>query len=196
MQHNDSVIYQETGQLPRTFFYPGNGRDSATIAYCEQERVGSRLFQIAIGAKHDAGWLCRWADGLVERREWGIGMTHGIAMGYDHFPDPGVLWTFLDYVAARQDSLWIATFHDVAAYVKERDAARLTVSRHKKTIEVNIQTGLAPHLFRQPLTLILRGMRVRQVMQDGRPLPIYQHQGQTLVDAAPQGGKLLIKLRR
>jgi len=26
--------------------------------------------------------------GLIEKGEWGVGMTHGIASGYDHFKNP------------------------------------------------------------------------------------------------------------
>lgn len=34
---------------------------------------------------------------------------------------PQRLWDHFDHVKAREDSIWVGTFHDVAAYVKERD---------------------------------------------------------------------------
>ncbi|MBQ8486847.1 MAG: family 78 glycoside hydrolase catalytic domain [Prevotella sp.] len=192
VQHNDSVICRETGQWPRTYFYPGNGKDSATVAYCEQGRVGSRTFQIAIGARRDTTWLYRWVDGLMERGEWGVGMTHGIATGYDHFPDPQVLWSLLDYVAARQDSLWVATFHDACAYVRERNAVQLSVSRRAGVTDVAVSCPLPAPVFSHPLTLVIDGC-AESVSQGGRQLEIYRKNGKTLVNFDPHGGNIRIK---
>lgn len=192
VQHNDTVIFTETGHFPRSYVYPGNGRDSATIRFCEHDRVGSRLFQISIGAKRDSAWLSQWVEGLIERGEWGIGMTHGIATGYDHFPDPQVLWSHFDYIATRLEHVWVAPFCEVAAYVRERDDVKLTVSRRGRTTLVNVSTTLDSHIFNVPLTLQISD-RPKRITQDRHKLNPYTKNGVTLVDINPHGGQIKIK---
>lgn len=196
VQHNDSVIYRETGQFPRTYFFPGNSRDSATLAYCMHDRVACRTFQTAIGSKRDTTWLRRWVDSLIGQGQWGVGMTHGIAMGYDHFPDPQVLWRFLDYVVTQQDRLWVAPFCEVAAYIAERDNTKLAiVSENDTTIELSINSTLAPKLFRQPLTLLVAGLAIA-AQQDGRQLEIVPCGELTVINGvSPADGNVLITVK-
>ena len=124
MQHNDTVIWEHTGVFPRTFFYPGNAKSPEKVEYCSQGRVGTRTEQVSIGSKRDEAWLRQWVEGLIRDRKWGVGMTHGISRGYDHFKNPQVLWNHFEYISHLRDSVWIGTFHDVSAYVKERDAIK------------------------------------------------------------------------
>ncbi|MBR1932247.1 MAG: polysaccharide deacetylase family protein [Prevotella sp.] len=195
VERNDSAIMEHIGQRPRTYFYPGNGKDSATTAFCEQGRVGSRTFQIAIGAKRDSAWLTRWVEGLVERGEWGVGMTHGIAMGYDHFADPQVLWSHWDYIASVQDRVWVATFHDVAAYIRERDNVQLTIDEAgPNVLIVRPRCSLPREVFSMPLTLLLGSRPVVSISQGGRPLAVYQAgSGQYLADFDPHGEPVVVK---
>lgn len=188
--HNDTVIFQQTGHFPRTYVFPGNSRDSATLAYCMNDRVGCRTFQIAIGSKRNTEWLNRWVDGLLEKGEWGVGMTHGIATGYDHFPDPSELWRHWDYVAAMQDRLWVAPLCEVVAYVKERDDVKLSINSTKRGFTVDIRTSLDPRIFTQPLTLIIDGS-VNSATQNGRQLQPYHKDGNTLIDIDPHGGRII-----
>lgn len=192
VQRNDSVILEQTGQRPRTYFYPGNGKDSATIAFCELGRVGSRTFQIAIGARRDSAWLSHWVEGLIERGEWGVGMTHGIAQGYDHFPDPQVLWSHWDYIVGMQDKVWVAPFGNVAAYVRERDHIVINVQERKSKLLVGVSTPLDTTVFRQPLTLHVKLDHIRKVRQGKRKVVPYRHNGKTLLDIDPNGGTVTI----
>ncbi|MBR4898473.1 MAG: family 78 glycoside hydrolase catalytic domain [Prevotella sp.] len=188
VQHNDSVIFQQTGQFPRTFFYPGNNKSEETIAFCEQGRVGSRTYQVSIGSKRNSAWLRQWVDGLIEQGQWGVGMTHGIARGYDHFGDPQVLWTFYDYLVEKQDELWVAPFSEVSAYVKERDNVHLTVEKTPVGICITPIITLDRQLFSQPLTLVIDSQDVLSVTQGGQsPIPVFHHQGKTLFDIDPFG---------
>ncbi|MBR1447810.1 MAG: polysaccharide deacetylase family protein, partial [Prevotella sp.] len=193
VQHNDTMIYMQTGHFPRTYFFPGNRRDSVALTFCQQERVGCRTAQIAIGSKHDSTWLNHWVDGLIARGEWGVGMTHGIATGYDHFSDPKVLWSHWDYITAHQDRVWVATFHDVAAYMAERDNAILSISTHPGVLIVNVTCTLSSSLYNVPLTLVInQEAGVCSVRQGNHNLPIYCRNGKTLVDIDPHGGAIEI----
>lgn len=191
VQHNDTVIFEQTGQFPRTFFYPGNAKNEACVAFCEQDRVGSRTFQTSIGSKRDTTWLCRWVDGLIEKGEWGVGMTHGIARGYDHFQDPQVMWTLLDYLVGRQHQVWVAPFCEVAAYVKECRHTLLDVSRSGGCVLVKPSCTLDARIFHQPLTLVMEGTS-QHAVQDGRELSLVRKDGATLIDFNPHGGEIAV----
>ena len=194
VQHNDSIIMMHTGRFPMSYFYPGNQKDSVTIAFCERNRVGSRTFQTSIGSKRDTLWLRQWVDGLVEKRKWGIGMTHGITTGYDHFTDPQVLWSFLDYVVACQNNLWVAPFSEVAAYICERDNIELRVNQKDDHVEICPVSTLCPNTYHQPLTLIITGSSVRLAKQNGHKLHVYQKNGLQMVDFQPTDGTILLKV--
>ncbi len=194
VQHNDSIIMMHTGRFPMSYFYPGNQKDSVTIAFCERNRVGSRTFQTSIGSKRDTLWLRQWVDGLVEKRKWGIGMTHGITTGYDHFTDPQILWSFLDYVVACQNNLWVAPFSEVAAYICERDNIELRVNQKDDHVEICPVSTLCPNTYHQPLTLIITGSSVRLAKQNGHKLHVYQKNGLQMVDFQPTDGTILLKV--
>ena len=194
VQHNDSIIMMHTGRFPMSYFYPGNQKDSVTIAFCERNRVGSRTFQTSIGSKCDTLWLRQWIDGLVEQGKWGIGMTHGITTGYDHFTDPQILWSFLDYVVACQNNLWVAPFNEVAAYICERDNIELRVNQKDDHVEICPVSTLCPNTYHQPLTLIITGSSVRLAKQNGHKLHVYQKNGLQMVDFQPTDGTILLKV--
>ena len=50
IQHNDTVIFEQTGIFPRTYFYPGNRKNEEAIACASVDRVGTRIRQIDIGS--------------------------------------------------------------------------------------------------------------------------------------------------
>jgi len=171
LEANDSAIEVHTGQRPLSFFYPGNAKSDEMVAFCERGRVGSRTFQTSIGSKRDSVWLRRWVDGLMARGEWG---TH---------------W---DYVCSLQDSLWIAPFGEVSAYVKERDNVSLTVEQGERRLVVRLVTDLSPQLFRQPLTLQADVPLTARAFQNGRPLAVSRYKDRLLTDVDIHGGEVLI----
>lgn len=192
VQHNDTAIYQHTGIFPRTYFYPGNRKTEEALSFCAKDRVGTRTQQVSIGSKRDILWLKHWVDNLIKQGKWGVGMTHGITTGYDAFPDPQVLWKHLDYVYGLQDNLWIATFHDVAAYCTERDSTKLIVKKEQKYISVITKSPLDKKLFNYPLTLRIKSETVFRASQDGKNLPLHRKDGITFLPVNPSGGEIKI----
>lgn len=192
VQHNDTVIWQHTGIFPRTYFYPGNAKSPEKVEYCSKNRVGTRTEQVSIGSKRDDVWLRQWVRGLIREGKWGVGMTHGIAKGYDHFKNPQVLWNHFEDVCRLRDSVWIGTFHDVAAYVKERDAVKLKTKMSKHKIVVKPSLKLDAQLFHEPLTLVVE-CPILSAQQDGKPLPVSNKNGRGMVDFNPHGGKIVLK---
>ena len=69
-------------------------------------------------------------------------MTHGINYGYDAFKEPSLFWEHLDKVKSLEDKIWVGTFREVAAYIRERDDIRLNVSTHKRGLTITPEMTL------------------------------------------------------
>lgn len=194
VQKNDSAILAEIGHYPLTFVFPGNSKSDNVVAYVESTRVGSRTRQTSFGGKKDAAYMNAFVDNLLTSGSWGVTMTHGIATGYDHFQDPTQLYSHWDYVTTLQGQLWVAPFCEVAAYVKERDHATVSIhSENDKRIVLTISTTLDPTLFYQPLTLLV-GSRVKAATQDGNNLMVVCRDEQAIIDGInPNGGAITIR---
>lgn len=192
VQHNDTIIYEHTGIFPRTYFYPGNSKSPEKISFAERDRVGTRTSQVSIGSKRSDKWLHDWVRSLIHEGKWGVGMTHGIINGYDSFKDPKILWDHFADVNTLRDSIWIATFHDVAAYEKERDAVIIKVRERNGLITVIPKMKLNKNIFNEPLTLVI-SHPVIQALQDGKQLAITVKNGEGLVDINPTGS--IVKIR-
>lgn len=195
VQHNDTAIWKHTGKFPRTYFYPGNAKSPEKIAYCEQERVGTRTEQVSIGSKRNETWLRQWVKDLISNHKWGVGMTHGISYGYDHFTNPQILWNHFEYISHLRDSVWVDTFHDISAYTKERDAISLKTKVRKQEIIVTPTLSLDKKLFYQPLTMIVQ-QNLLSATQDGKQLSITNKNNHSLIDFNPHGGKIILKIKK
>jgi len=193
VQHNDTLIYNKVGVFPRTYFYPGNRKTPEGLAFTQKERVGTRTFQISFGSKRDSLGMQNWLNRLLKQGEWGVTMTHGITTGYDCFPNPQVFWNHLEKVAKMQDRIWVATFHDVAAYTAERDSLHLDI-QHDKNIIIALSTPLSAELFTHPLTLVVAA-EVIEAKQGKQKLSLTKKDGKTLFDFNPNGGQIQIILK-
>ena len=193
VQHNDTLIYQHTGVFPRTYFYPGNRKSDEAVAYCSKDRVGTRTYQVSLGSKRTQEWFENYLQGVIDKGEWGVTMTHGIRIGYDSFGDETRLWKMFDYALeqARSGKLWIATFHDVAAYQQERDNTTLKIKTKKNQVVVTPKIKLNKTIFQMPLTLVLDFQPVK-TMQDGKEIPVKHDKGKFLIQIEPSKGKVII----
>ena len=193
VQHNDTLIYQHTGVFPRTYFYPGNRKSDEAVAFCSKDRVGTRTYQVSLGSKRTQEWFENYLQGVIDKGEWAVTMTHGIRMGYDSFGDETRLWKMFDYALeqARSGKLWIATFHDVAAYQQERDNTTLKIKAKKNQVVVTPKMTLSKDIFQMPLTLVLDFQPVK-AMQDGSEIPVKHDKGKFLIQIEPSKGKVIV----
>lgn len=193
VQRNDTLIFDSAGVFPRTFIYPYNSKSDKVVEFCMRDRVGTRTQQVSVGSKRDSTWLRQWVDGLIEKGEWGIGMTHGITYGYDSIGNPARFWKHLDYVCSIREILWIATFHDVSAYAAERDNIKLNVKNKKSKIIVEPLMTLDKSLFNHPLTLVMQTERPVKARQGGKMLFIKYSDKKAIINFDPHGGKIIIR---
>lgn len=192
---NDSAIFVHTGKKPLTFCYPYNSKNEDVLRITEEGRSGTRTRQYAFGEAVDEQKTKGRMDDAIRTNGWAVWMTHGISRGYDSFKDTTRFSGFLDYVKSREDEIWVGTFHEVAAYIKERDAVVLNVSGKGRVWTISPETELDPGIFDQPLTLVVstdsRKVRARQ---DGRRLEVVYKDGKALIDFGPHAGHIKIRL--
>ena len=155
--------------------------------------MGTRTYQVSLGSKRTQEWFENYLQGVIDKGEWAVTMTHGIRMGYDSFGDETRLWKMFDYALeqARSGKLWIATFYDVAAYQQERDNATLKIKTKKNQVVVTPKMKLNKEIFQMPLTLVLDFQPVK-AMQDGREIPVKYKNEKYLIQIEPSKGKVII----
>lgn len=198
VQHNDSAIYQNTGQFPRTYIFPGNSKTDTAISFCSKDRVGLRMKQIALGGKREIPELRSRIEKAIEKHESIVGMTHGITRGYDCFESKDKFLEILDNILIYRDKLWICTFHDLSAYETLRDSTKLTEIKHENGLlkRIDIQCDLPKDIFNYPLTLkipksSISGKQIK-IQQDGKIISISDIGTSILINFNPHGGSILL----
>ena len=194
IERNDSAICAHLGVKPTTFCYPFNSKNKEIVELASKGRVGTRTFQYRFGEQASDEKMRSRMDKTIEEGKWAVWMTHGITRGYDCFKDMSRYTSFLDYVKDRESQIWVATFREVAAYIAERDAVVLTVTRKGRKVKVAPSLSLDPSLFNEPLTMYVTGAADVKVKQGGKPLSVVQKDGKTYFDFNPHGRKITISL--
>ncbi len=160
VQKNDEIIERELGQKPITFCYPFNAITDAAAAIVEEGRVGVRTYQEAQGQMNThstAESLDAWLRKVIDNREWGVTMTHGIHDGWDQWEDEKVLWNFYERLSQKRDSVWVDTFAKVASYIAERDNCSIKVTKRGDKVTITPTCTLDPALYKEPLTAHVLG---------------------------------------
>ena len=156
----DDKIEEVTGKRPISMAYPYNAMSPEVVAKCEENRVGTRTFQTGHGQKNSfttPDSMRVWLNGLLETGEWGVTMTHGTTYGWDMWDRPEELYQFYDEVKAQEDKVWVATFAEVAAYIKEREATSVQIEGTTKSLKLTVRHSLDATLFTEPLTISIKG---------------------------------------
>lgn len=198
IEKNDSIILKEVGIPSQTFCYPYNAKNEEVLELASKGRVGTRTKQRGIGSKSTSENLEEWVNTLLETNDWGVGMIHGITYGYDAFGDSApILWEHFDKVKALEDSIWVGTFREVAAYTKEYEEFKYDMVQKGNEITVTPQLALDSQLFNEPLTLVVEKEKMSkiEVTQGGKALPTQLSPGKAIFDFDPYGGKINIKVK-
>lgn len=201
IQKNDTVIFDNVGIFPRTFCYPYNGINDEVLKLASVDRVGTRTTQFGVGgdvSKSTLESLREILQQALQSEDWIVAMVHGITYGYDAFGDPSAFWNHLAEVKAMEDSVWVGTFHDVAAYVEERNSTQLEIKQEgDKKFIITPQSSLNKELFTEPLTMVMdeQGINKATITQNGKALAVQIESDRVLFDFDPYGGSIEVSLQ-
>ena len=95
-----------------------------------------------------------WVDTAVGRKDtWLVLVFHGVDnLGYEALPHT-MLDEYFQYIKNKQNELWIATFGDVAKYMREKEHAKVEHSQKGDKIAVSLNQTLDKTMYDVPLTL-------------------------------------------
>ena len=175
VDRNDSILQAEIGERSLTFCYPFNSYNEDVRRIVSENRIGTRIKQYAIGgekSKSTVESLDKWVKELMISNDWGVTMIHGISTGYDAFTSPDILWEHFRRVKNQEYDIWVGTFREVAAYVKERRNVQLDIVKKESQWAVIPRLLLDKELFNEPLTMVLnkKGKGKVKVYQNGKRL--------------------------
>jgi peptidoglycan/xylan/chitin deacetylase (PgdA/CDA1 family) len=134
-------------------------------------------------------------DEAILKGGWYCATYHGIETGWvitsmAHFTAQ------MDEIIKKKDQLWIATFGDVVAYHKERNAATLTIVRenNRKWILSLSDTLSAAVPYTVPLTIRIKtpsGWVIKSIKQKGKTLAYHIDGDIVQFNAVPDSGKIV-----
>ena len=197
IEKNDSAIFANIGIRPVTYCYPYNYKPDTIFQVASKNRVGTRVRQFSMGGwKSSSQRFTKWLEDLIKNEEWGVAMTHGINYGYDAFKSPDLFWEHLDEVKSLSDKIWIATFRQVASYIKEREKIQLKVSGRKDGLVITPELKLDKKLFAESLTMVLKGQKVENVsvIQKRKQLSVGVIGDKIIFDFNPYNGAIKVYL--
>lgn len=95
-----------------------------------------------------------WVDTTVNSKDtWLVLVFHGIdSLGWEPTPIPK-LRDYFEYIKAREDKLWVATFGDATKYMREREHAKVSSTETGGKISVTLTHSLDMKWYDLPLTL-------------------------------------------
>ncbi len=193
-------ITEKIGVAPVSLANPGNGRDDRVRKLVYAQHAVAREFETGYGGKE---FTAARANGLVDaalqQKRWMVAMLHAIENGYAAFTNASVLEEHLKHVQTLQGRLWVDTFGNVGRYVKERDAAQLTVQRDATSATITLTTGLDASRFNYPLTVVIEKVQAAsaEAKREGvaAPLPVTIAADRLLVEWVPGAAPVTLRWR-
>lgn len=194
---NDSAIFENIGIMPRTFCYPNNTKTPEGVMIASENRVGTRLLQRSVGGKATHENLEQWVNGLLDSGGWGVAMTHGITYGYDRFSSANIFWEHLKKVKAQEDKIWVGTFQEVVAYLKEWKSISYDVTEKENGFVITPHLTLDQALFTEPLTGVIDCANVKSIIirQGEKELKARILADKVLFDFEPFGKAIDIEIK-
>jgi peptidoglycan/xylan/chitin deacetylase (PgdA/CDA1 family) len=139
-----------------------------------------------------------WVDTVAVRRDtWLVLVIHGVdGLGYEALPG-SLLSQYFTYIKSFQDKLWIATFGDVAKYMRERENIKLSSRIIDGKIIVNMVNPLDHHFYDLPITIKTRvpASWAKVLVKQGRHRFITKTNkvsGELIYQADPNGGAVFL----
>jgi hypothetical protein len=113
-----------------------------------------------------------WIDTVATNdNNWLVLVFHGVdGIGWESLTSDD-LKEYFEYIKAKDDNIWVATFGDVTKYMRQRMSANVQTSEKKGDILVELTHPLDNSMYNIPLTLksyIVPDWEQVSVTQDGK----------------------------
>ncbi|MBE7042948.1 MAG: hypothetical protein E7399_05580 [Ruminococcaceae bacterium] len=155
---------------------------------------------------HDTKAMNGWADQAINNKGWAIELLHncidgttpnGLTIAKDIFSE------HMAYLNTKKDQLWMGSFNEVTAYIKERESATVTIiSANDTTMTLSLTDTLPNDRFIQPLSILVHvpshwvdGVSYSQGSLFGKSDIVKSENGKLYVqiNAIPDKGEILLQ---
>ncbi len=201
---NCNIPYQQTKL--KSCYIAGRVCDGQIVNKSPSDfyRIGAIMAGSA-GTNTTSGFNSK-ADEAASRNGWLVWCHHGVGNdghGYSN-TNLDALKGNLDYLDRNRNKFWTATFSDVARYIKERDAASLSVQENTDaSITVQLTDNLPDSIYNYPLSIYLPlpegwAEDMIRVTQDGKIVDdtvlTIDSKKSLMFKAVPDGGAIKLEL--
>jgi hypothetical protein len=144
-----------------------------------------------------------WVDTLVTYDNVWLALTfHGVdGIGWEAEPHEK-LDEYFQYMKAREDRLWVATFQEVTKYMRERMHAKVQANQEEDKVMVNLTHTLDKTMYDVPLTVKTyvpsgwKAVLVQQGEQEDQINPEQDEKGTCVMyQAFPNAGEIVLSER-
>jgi len=139
--------------------------------------IGSQLSGSCC-SMNDSAKLSAYANTAASSGGWAVYCHHGVGSDTHSYSVTNLdaLKAHLKYLNNNRSTYWVETFGNVARYIKERDAASVTVkSSSSSQITITVTDNLADSIFNYPLS-------IRCGLPSGWTNPVVKQNGKTVYD--------------
>jgi hypothetical protein len=120
-------------------------------------QIGSKMFGSgSCGCPNDAASMNSFADQAASGNGWAVTCNHGIGSDSHSWAVTSLdaMKSHLSYLDKNRSKIWIETFGNVARYIKERDAAKVTPkSSTSSSYTITVTDNLSDDIFNFPLSI-------------------------------------------
>lgn len=111
-------------------------------------------FQRGATTKTSMSVMKSWVDTILNKNNtWLVLTIHGVdGIGWEALSHQQ-LDEYFNYIKARENNLWVATFGDVTRYMRESQSSKLSTRKSSGNIIVNLSHSLDKTMYNIPLTL-------------------------------------------
>jgi hypothetical protein len=166
-------------------------------------QINSKMFGVgSCNCPNDSASLSSFASSAVSSNGWAVYCHHGIGSDSHSWAVTSLdaIKAHLKYLNNNRSTYWVETFGNVARYIKERDAATVTVkSSSSSQITITVTDNLADSIFNYPLS-------IRCELPSGWSDPVVKQNNKTMQDtivtvsskqylmfqAVPNGGDVVL----
>jgi hypothetical protein len=140
------------------------------------------------------------AEEAASKHGWCVALNHGVQSDYAAVIPTADIEGSLDYLDKNRSKIWVETFGNVARYIKERNAAKITVkSSSDASITIQVSDNLDDSIFNFPLSIrceMPAGWQTAVVKQKGKSVEdtivTINSKKYIMFKAVPDGGDVVI----
>lgn len=151
MDYIHKIYPASRNRMPESYLLELNRSSRLSPTVPEKEYV---QWQRGATTKTPLPLMKTWIDTVATNdNNWLVLVFHGVdGIGWESLTSDH-LKEYFEYIKAKEDDLWVATFGDVTKYMRQRMSAKLQTSEKNGDVFIEVRHSLDNSMYNMPLTL-------------------------------------------